>query len=361
MENNKILILYDNRGYVANSLLQGAKRTIDRSLLASEFTAKEYTVEEECLHDIVFPSKYKGWYVIYPSSEDAGGYYKEFIEDVLLRLKIDGAVLLPRFECFRAHHNKVFMELYRTTFHDDCLKTIKSIHFYSCNDVKRILEKQSIEYPVVLKTATGSGSAGVALAKDFRELTKKVRTMGRISFRNIHFTYYAQMKIYLAKLYRKFRGIDIVQKQPPREKMILQTFIPNLECDYKVLVFAEKYYILRRRVRNHDFRASGSGKLEFPSEMSEVEYQVLDLARKAYQELDTPLLSVDIAHDGKICHMIEFQCLNFGPYTLQFSECYYQKVDGSWKEIRQKSILEIEMAMAIDWYIKKHEGKVGNV
>ena len=361
MEGNKILVLHDDCGYVAGSLLPGARRMVDRSLLISQFKSKGYTVEEECLHDIVFPSKYKGWYVIYPSSEDAGGYYKEYIEDILLRLKLDGTILLPRFECFRAHHNKVFMELYRTTLQDNCLKTIKSMHFYSCDDVKKILEKQDIQYPIVLKTSTGAGSAGVALASDSKELLKKVRKMGRISFRNIQFTYYAQIRTCIAKLYRKVRGIDIIQKKPPREKMIMQNFIPNLKCDYKVLVFAEKYYILRRKVRNHDFRASGSGKLEFPGEMSEVEYQVLDLAQKAYQAIDTPLLSVDIAHDGKTCHMIEFQCLNFGPYTLQFSECYYRKVEGSWNEIRQKSILEIEMAMAIDWYIKKHEGKIGNV
>lgn len=357
MKRNCILILYDNRGYVASSLLPGAKGTIDRALLSSQFRERGYTVEEECLHDIVFPSKYKDWFVIYPSSEEIGGYYKEFIEDILLRLKLDGAILLPKFEYFRAHHNKVFMELYRTFLQDDGLKTIKSLHFYSYNDAKEILEKQDIKYPVVLKTATGAGSSGVALAENSEDLMKKIRKMGRILFRSIQFTYLAQIRTFCAKIYRKIRGIDVIQKNPPREKMIMQTYIPNLGCDYKVLVFAEKYYILRRLTRDHDFRASGSGRLEFPKELSDIEYQVLDLARKAYQEIDTPLLSVDIAHDGKNCHMIEFQCLNFGPYTLQFSECYYQYVDGEWKEVRQKSILEIEMAAAIDWYIKKHEGK----
>ena len=70
MEGNKILVLHDDCGYVAGSLLPGARRMVDRSLLISQFKSKGYTVEEECLHDIVFPSKYKGWYVIYPSSED---------------------------------------------------------------------------------------------------------------------------------------------------------------------------------------------------------------------------------------------------------------------------------------------------
>lgn len=75
-----------------------------------------------------------------------------------------------------------------------------------------------------------------------------------------------------------------------------------------MLVFGEKYYILRRKVRKNDFRASGSGKREFPEYLTDVECQVLDLAYKAFCEIDTPLLSIDIAHDGEKCHMIEFQC-----------------------------------------------------
>lgn len=46
--------------------------------------------------------------------------------------------------------------------------------------------------------------------------------------------------------------------------------------------------------------------------------------------------------------------LNFGPYTLQFSDCFYKRMNNSWEEVRQKSILEIEMATAIDLFVKKH-------
>jgi len=48
-----------------------------------------------------------------------------------------------------------------------------------------------------------------------------------------------------------------------RSKFIVQEFIPDLSNDWKVLVFWDKYYVLRRKNRPNDFRASGSGLFSF--------------------------------------------------------------------------------------------------
>lgn len=345
------LILHDNRGYVACSLLPNAIGKIDIGLLKQRLEQGGNEVEVLSLHDISFPSKYGGWYVIYPSSEDYGLFYKEFIEDILLRLQIDGAILLPRFELFRAHHNKMFMELYRTKLSDP-YRTLQSKYFYSVKDMEKVFNEDSC-YPVVLKTSAGSGSAGVALAYNSEQAKKKAKKMGKIAYFNHEYSLKKHVRLFLGRIQRKLTKRVILEHPKGRQKMIAQAFVPNLVNDYKVLIFADKYYLLRRKVRNHDFRASGSGKLEFPETFSELEKCVLDFAKGAYEELHTPMLSVDIAYDGQKCHMIEFQCLNFGPYTLQFSNWYYTKQGGKWKKVDGKSILEEEMAYSYLQFVKE--------
>ncbi len=339
---SRFLIAHDRNGYVASSLEQGAEGKIDIALLQKELREAGNEVEIICIHDIKFPSKYRGWYVIYPSSEDYGLFYKDFLEDILLRLQMDGAILLPRFELFRAHHNKVFMELCRMGL-SERYRTLQARCLYSIKDVEDVLEREN-GYPMVLKIAAGAGSEGVALIRDKKDAVYKIRKMGAITYFNYEYSLKKCIRQMLGRLKRRLLKRKIGETSQARQKLVLQTFLPGLTHDYKVLVFADKYYLLRREVRTGDFRASGSGKREFPDKFTQTEEMILEFAKGAYEELHTPMLSIDIAWDGRQCHMIEFQCLNFGPYTLQFSDCYYKKTSGSWAKISGRSVLEKEMA-----------------
>lgn len=346
----KFLILQDKRGYTANSVLPGDGRKIDVEILQEHLEKRGATVEIKNLHDLEFPTDYHGWYVIYPSSEDPGLFYKEFIEDILLRLELDGAILLPKFELFRAHHNKVFMENYRTCLSKE-YNSITGFAFYGTDDLAQKLDKNT-KYPVVIKTASGAGSSGVAIAHSKTEALKKAKRMSTITYYSYCDSRIRKIEHFLGVTKRKLQKQHVVEIPEIQMKMICQSFVPNLTCDYKVLVFGDKYYLLRRRIRKNDFRASGSGLLEFPKELTNVEKRVLSFAKGAYVQLDTPLLSIDIVDDGEKCHMIEFQCMNFGPYTLQYSEGYYQYIDGDWSKVVAKSKLEEEMAEAYIRYVR---------
>ena len=345
----KILILLDKRKYLSTSL-RNKEKMVDYNIIRKNLEKKGVEVEIKSLHELIFPTKYDKWYVIFPSSEDAGLFYKEYIEDILLRLQLDGAILLPRFEMFRAHHNKVFMESYRTLLSQE-YNTIHSFSFYGIDDLKRKLNSEII-YPVILKTSSGAGSSGVAIANNKVETIAKARKMSKITFYGCYFTRKRGIKSIIRRTIRFMTGQLGLEAPRIQEKMICQSFVANLSCDYKVLVFGEKYYLLRRKTKKNDFRASGSGLLEFPNEFTETEKEILNYSRVAYKQLNTPLLSIDIAFDGNTCHMIEFQTLNFGPYTLQFSNCYYKyKSSGDWSRIFEESILEEEMANAYIYYI----------
>lgn len=350
----KILLLHDNRGYMASSRLRDTK-AVDILLLKNELLEQGFEeVEIKSLHQLTFPSKFAGWYVLYPSSEDFGLFYKSFIEDILLQIQLDGAILLPKFEYFRAHHNKVFMELYRTRLGED-YQTIKSLCFYSMKDLKELLKNNKIEYPVVIKCAEGSASGGVQMASNEIELFAKAKKMGRIQYNDACYTRKKQIRYWLGRVKRRLKKSEMIEKPTARQKMIIQSFIPNLDCDYKVLVFAEKFYLLKRYVRDEDFRASGSGKFVFPEKFAGDEKKILEYAYQAYVQLETPMLSIDIAFDGANCHMIEFQCVDFGAYTLQYSSCYYKRdEEGDWTKVEKKSVLEEEMANAVKCFVERN-------
>lgn len=350
--NNKILVLHDYRKYLMASLVRESKK-LDILLLEEQLSKRNFEVEIRSLHDITFPSKYAGWYVLYPSSEDDGLFYKGFIEDILLRLKMDGAILLPRFECFRAHHNKVFMELYKTKL-SEAYQTIKSLFIYEIENLNEILKKEKIEYPVVIKCAAGAGSVGVRLACNERELLRRIRQMGKVTFEYYCYRKRNKIRYFFGRTKKKILKEGMLELINPREKLVIQTFIPNLQCDYKILVFGEKYYLLKRYIRKGEFRASGSGNFEFPSQFTDVERQILEFVFGIYEQLNVPMLSVDVAFDGVKCHMLEFQCVNFGPYTLQFSPAFYKRVNGIWVKNSGKSTLEEEIANAVKFYVDKN-------
>lgn len=353
-----IIILKDHSDYTATSLKSGINRSINQQRLKMLLENKGYSVKTLPLHNLDLEELRPGMFVFYPSSEDKGLFYKEYIGDILMDLSLRGLILLPEYKYFRAHHNKVFMELLRNELKHDELKTIRAESIYDIRDLKESLQQIEcrIGYPMVLKTSSGSGAAGVDLANNRNELISKAKKMGAVSYTRD--TDCILKNVLLSKLKTralKTAGKPYIIRTYPREKMILQSFVPNLQYDYKVLVYGEKYYVLKRLIRDNDFRASGSGKLIFPEKMDSEICKVLDMARMLFIELDVPMLSVDVAYDRKKCHLIEFQCLSFGPYTMQYSDSYYRiNAEGHWEKLLAQPDLENEICNSLDLYIRGH-------
>jgi glutathione synthase/RimK-type ligase-like ATP-grasp enzyme len=128
---------------------------------------------------------------------------------------------------------------------------------------------------------------------------------------------------------------------------VLQEYLPGAEADWKVLVLADRFWVLRREVRPGDFRASGSGRFAHvdPPE------RVLALARDVALRLDAPLLSLDIVATDARCALVEFQALHFGTYTLQEAPHCYEPVGQSWRKVAGRFDVESEFARAIASYL----------
>jgi hypothetical protein len=142
-----------------------------------------------------------------------------------------------------------------------------------------------------------------------------------------------------------------------RKKFIVQTFIPNLNGDYRVLVYGEKFYVVYRENRDNDFTASGSGKLNFEADIPN---GLLDFAKLIYTKFITPYMSLDIGHLNGKFFLFEFQCLCLGQYTLEKSKFYYRQSSGSWEKVYETPNLEREITVSVIRHVERINSKINN-
>jgi len=250
MIKKKILILVDYLRYFRRERYKCS--SIDLETIATIFNKNRLNFEISSFQEIIEAPQKPEDNIIWYSSSDLISY-KNYIEDILLYLN-DRNTLIPPFDFFRAHENKGFQELLRRKFE---LPVLESHYFGTVEDLLNIVN--DIEYPVVLKNTTGSGSKNVHLIHNQKYLIKKVKSLSKSSayLRNL-------AKKYLKRyVFTKKYKYEYTKESLFVNNFIIQQFVPNLTNDWKVLIFYDKYFVFEREVRNNDFRASGSGKFYY--------------------------------------------------------------------------------------------------
>lgn len=260
---------------------------------------------------------WEGKFVLYTSNEEPGYHFKSYIEDVVLYLRLRKAILIPHYELLRANNNKSFMELYKKVLlngSDD----IEALSFGSLEDVEQT--DANIKFPVVFKTSGGAMSSGVRKVNSQKELVKVIKQLSRT----------ANLKQSIKETLRAFKHKGYVKNSNYQAKFVLQPFISGLSNDWKVLIFGEQVYILKRGVRKGDFRASGS-HVDYKAG-SEAGFPVdkLDSLMEFKNKINIPNLSIDYAYDGKKGYIIEFQGIYFGLSTHNYCKDYYIKEGERW-------------------------------
>lgn len=340
MGKKRIVILIDYKGFFGSKQFSKLYRGgMDVDKLITYFQNAGY--DTEAIHINKIQNSYIGedTVVLFTSSEDKYGLYKSFIEDIIYHLEKQGVDLIPGFEYLKAHNNKVAMELLRERTKCDSIKTIKSYVFGTLEELRNHLDYFS-SFPVVLKSYTGAMSRGVAFANNKQQLLKIAKSFSRSKDLG------QDLKELLRKL--KYKGLYI-RESFYRNKFVVQNFIPELKNDWKVLVYGNKCFVLFRKNRKKDFRASGSGYFEFRKDLPQ---GMLNYALKIRKLFNVPNISLDVGFDGKLFHLIEFQFLYFGTTTIEKSNFYFEKVNGEWLYIEKKADLEKTYADSIITYLK---------
>lgn len=340
-----MLILLDYRlGFYSSTRSRGA--SFDVSRLRVRFEQMGYTVFVKQFSELnLRNTNYKGTLVLYQSSEDQGLSYKDYIEDVLLGLTLQEALLIPDLPYFRAHHNKVFMEILRDVHGNTECQRLASQTFGTYEEYQRLFVPEN--FPVVLKPSAGSKSRDVAIAHNKKEADRYARSLSATpSFFNFMLS--------CRNLFDR-RGFSPISNN--RSKFTIQPFIPNLLGDYKILVYGDKYFVVFRENRPNDFRASGSGRLSFPKD---VPREVLTFAKQIFENFDVPFVSLDIGYDGKTCYLFEFQFVLFGQYTVEHSAWYFFWNETEWSRADKRSVVEDEFALAIHMHVQKKHKEISD-
>jgi glutathione synthase/RimK-type ligase-like ATP-grasp enzyme len=163
-------------------------------------------------------------------------------------------------------------------FESLAIETPKNYVFYDQKSLKEFAI--SCKYPIVWKLKGGSGSRNVKLVRSESELLSIGTKMFGSGIREYDPMEGLNESIRRYKL-GKMKVIDILKAlvhfvYPVKyERMsgkawgyvYLQEFIPHNDSDYRVIVVKDKAFAIKRYTRLNDFRASGSGYIEYKREL----------------------------------------------------------------------------------------------
>jgi hypothetical protein len=277
--------------------------------------------------------------------------YLKYIQDTIhyITLKRPDIILIPNEHQLRSLENKGYQELYKD------LLNIKKVEGKYYGDINEVLNDKNVYFPFVLKTLSGALSKGVQLIrtedelKDFQKKAKKMTLKEFIAFKlNKKNSFIKDHNMHPVASLLETNFEDVFSKKIP---VVVQKFVPALHCDYKVLVFGDKYFVVMRGTRENDFRASGSGKLSWVIPPIEV----LDFAEYLKNKFKVPFISLDIGIDNaNNCYMFEYQGTAFGPATLTAGDKYFIRINGDWQKIEGQFNLDKEYAYAINHFINEN-------
>jgi len=273
-------------------------------------------------------------------------YHKRYLDDVIEVLSLKNNTLIPSKSILRCHDNKGYQEYYKEFVGISSLKG----YYFNNDSVDYDYIDQNYSFPLVLKNIDGSGSRGVQLVKSKTELQKNIRK----NLVSVHIRFLIYLKEYFYKFLHLNYSDEKLNYYKDHSNFVIQEFIPNLSFDYKVLVFFDKYYVLKRNINENDFRASGSGNFEFV----EIEDSLLDYSELIFKKFNEPFMSLDICFDGKEYYLIEYQGIHFGPYTQIYSGGFYKKQNTKWNFIKEEVSLEEDIAYSLYRTLELNYGNI---
>lgn len=154
------------------------------------------------------------------------------------------------------------------------------------------------QYPLVMKFSGGAGAANVKLVKTRDELELLIRAAfsgGLYSLHGAPPSNWALMKhraknamTYFAK---GTMSDPAVRADLNRDYVLLQEFLAGNEFDTRVTVIGKRAFAFRRFNRPDDFRASGSGRLDYS--MDAIDMATVRLALRVARTLQCQSVAID--------------------------------------------------------------------
>lgn len=213
-----------------------------------------------------------------------------FARQLLYAIEISGKTVFPNFNTVWHFDDKVAQK-YLLEGLDGPL--IPSYVFYEKERALHWIETTS--FPKVFKLRRGSGAANVLIADSKIQAKKLIRQSFGRGFSPYNKLGSIKERYYM---YKKGKGsianiikgvIRLVHTTEfakiqgnERGYVYFQDFIPDLDHDIRVIVIGDKAIAIKRLVREGDFRASGSGRLQYDKHLfnEEIIKEAFSISRK---------------------------------------------------------------------------------
>lgn len=241
---------------------------------------------------------------------------------------------------------KVFPNFYSGWHYDDKIGqkyllealNIPSIPTYIYYDKKEAKEwALNTNYPKVFKLNGGAGSSNVSLIKNKSQALKVINKAFSTGYSSLKKNYFLKedfrkfkaKKISLLKLFKSVvRYFIPVNKNfidyKEKNYVYFQDFIANNDGDYRIVVINQnKAFGIKRYNRKNDFRASGSGEIEY-LEPSNVQIECIKIGLEVSKKLKMNSIAYDFVFDGNNQPVIIEISYHFGSKS--------SKANGYWDE-----------------------------
>lgn len=196
---------------------------------------------------------------------------------------------------------------------------------------------KTANYPLVFKLRKGAGSSNVKLVHSYSNalaLTKRMFSrgypIGNNLFKDIGTKVYKhrQKKDFAASFRRlpvSLKRWLLARRTLPWERgyVYFQGYLPDNAWDTRVTVIGNRAFGFRRFIRPGDFRASGSGRIDY--DPASIDQRCVELAFTCSRRLGTKCMAFDLVHDN-----------NNNPVVIEMSYAFVANVvykcPGHWNE-----------------------------
>lgn len=241
---------------------------------------------------------------------------------------------------------------------------IASYVFYDKSDALEWI--RNTEFPKVFKLRGGAGAENVHMAHSVNDAARLIhkafgkgfRAKNRIHFLKERLWHFKRDKNVVSFLNIGKGLARLVLPKPaelhfPTEKnyAYFQDFIPNNECDIRIIVIGKRAFGIKRMVREGDFRASGSGKIIYNPE--EIPRECIELAFKITEKIGAQTLAYDFVFDQGEPLIVEI--------SYSFARKGYLQCPGYWNDKLEwiEGLFFPEFFMIEDFYKQCEQDMMG--
>jgi len=225
-------------------------------------------------------------------------HYKEKIFFIKNHL---GKEVIPNFDTVWHFDSKIAQHFIFEKYNIKTPKTFVSFNYSEAE--KYILE---CTYPQILKLSAGSSSKNVKLIKNQAQAKKTIK------------------KHFRKSIFWRKRGAYCDHQM--FNSIYLQEFVHNNDSDLRITVIGDKYaFGFWRENRDNDFRASGSGKIDYQRKIPE---ELLNYCTAVSKKLNFDSMAYDVLFNGKDFFITEIS-YGYSQKAIYDAPGYYQKKDDN--------------------------------